>query len=200
MRQRNLGLRTGLLFLALCFGPAPAWAGLVYSTQYRDHAVRGTTPPEIWRYMNAHPIMDPDDGPAYANLTHDHDLSLQVATRNGACRVTDLTFRWRFVLTLPKATDYGRMSAGNKSLWTNFVAGLKRHEETHRSIFIGCGESFVPEAMRLTGPSGCVGMQRKVRRFIDQRYASCMAKQKAFEKQDRSRVLGLGFIRAATGK
>ena len=24
--------------------------------------------------MNAHPIIDPDDGPAYANLTHDHDL------------------------------------------------------------------------------------------------------------------------------
>ncbi|MCB1489596.1 MAG: DUF922 domain-containing protein [Bauldia sp.] len=188
------------MLLPCCAMVSPAWAGLSYTTQYRDHPVRGTSPPEIWRYMNAHPIMDPDDGAAYANLTHDHDLSLKVATSNGACRVTSLTFRWNFVLTLPKAADYARMSAANKSLWTNFVAGLKRHEETHRSIFIKCGQTFVPEATRLTGPSGCVGMQRKVRRFIDQRYASCMAQQKAFEKRDRSRVLGLPFIRAATGR
>ena len=202
MDYRSRRLLAGLFpaLLAGCLATSPASAGLVYSTQYRTHPVRGTTPPEVWRYMNAHPIMDPDDGAAYANLTHDHDLDLKVATRNGACRVTSLTFRWRFVLTLPKAVDYGRMSASTKSMWTNFVAGLKRHEETHRSIFVNCGEVFVPEATQLTGPSGCIGMQRKVRRFIDQRYASCMAKQKAFEKRDRSRVLGLSFIRAATGR
>ena len=194
----GLSLLFGALLLAV--GIAPASAGLTYSTEYREHPVLGTTPRAIWQYMNAHPIMDPDDGPAYANLTHDHDLGVQVATQDGACRVTDLTFRWHFVLTLPKAADYGAMSAATRSMWSAFVAGLKRHEETHRSIFVGCGKEFVPAATRLTGPAGCFGMQRKVQRFIDQRYEACMAKQKAFERQDRSRILGLAFIRAATGK
>lgn len=190
-----------LLFLPILVVSVPqARADLVHSTQYRNHTVRGTTPPEVWRYMNAHPIMDPDDGPAYANLTHDHDLSLQTGTRNGRCEVTSLTFRWRFVLTLPKAADYGRMSGATQAMWTSFLAGLKRHEETHRTIFLECGAQFVPAAERLTGPAGCFGMKRKVQRFIDQRYATCMAKQKAFERQDRSRILGLAFIRAATGK
>ena len=194
----GLSLLCGALLLAV--GIAPASAGLAYSTEYREHPVLGTTPQAIWQYMNAHPIMDPDDGPAYANLTHDHDLALKVATQDGACRVSDLTFRWHFVLTLPKAADYGAMSAATRSMWNAFVAGLKRHEETHRSIFVGCGTEFVPAATRLTGPAGCFGMQRKVQRFIDQRYEACMAKQKAFERQDRSRILGLAFIRAATGK
>ncbi|MCP4385453.1 MAG: DUF922 domain-containing Zn-dependent protease [Hyphomicrobiales bacterium] len=180
--------------------PNSAAADLVHSTQYRDHRVRGTTPAEVWRYMNAHPIIDPDDGPAYANLTHDHDLKLKVATRGGACRVTDLTFRWRFVLTLPKAVDSAGMSARTRSLWTQFVAALKRHEETHRRIFLKCGARFVPAATKLTGPGGCLGMQRKVRRFVDRNYAACMEEQRAFEKRDRARMLGQPFIRAATGR
>ncbi len=199
-----MGYRAGLslLFgaLLLTAGIAPAFAGMVYSTEYREHRVHGTTPRAIWQYMNAHPIIDPDDGPAYANLTHDHDLTVKVATQGGTCRVTDLTFRWHFVLTMPKAADYRAMSAATRSMWNAFVAGLKRHEETHRSIFVGCGKAFVPAAAQLTGPAGCFGMQRKVRRFIDQRYEACMAEQKAFERRDRSRILGLAFIRAATGK
>jgi predicted secreted Zn-dependent protease len=191
---------TGLCFAALfvlAAGPAPA--ELVHGTEYREHRVSGATPREIWQYMNAHPIIDPDDGPAYANLTHEHDLNLTTATAGGTCRVTGLTFRWRFVLTLPKAVDYAGMSAGTQSLWSAFVAGLKRHEETHRTIFLGCGAKFVPAAEKLTGPAGCLGIERKVKRFIDQKYEECMAEQSAFEERDRARILGLAFIKAARG-
>jgi predicted secreted Zn-dependent protease len=198
MRMRVVLLLFGAL--CLCGAIAPAAAELLYSTAYHQHNVYGATPHELWQYMNAHPIIDPDDGPAYANLTHDHDLKLTVATSNGACRVTDLTFRWNFVLTLPVAADYDRMSAATRSMWDGFVAALKRHEESHRAIFVDCGNAFVPAATRLTGPAGCFGMERKVRRFIDQRYEACMAEQKAFEGRDRPHIVGLPFIRAATGK
>ena len=36
-----------------------AAAELVHTTEYRTHAVRGTTPQAVWQYMNAHPIIDP---------------------------------------------------------------------------------------------------------------------------------------------
>lgn len=195
------GIWTGLLVgLAAAMVPVRADADLVHSTQYRDHRVRGVTPAEIWRYMNTHPIIDPDDGPAYANLTHDHDLKLSVATQAGVCRVTGLTFTWRFVLTLPKPVDTGSMTARTRSLWTSFAAALKRHEETHRQIFLKCGARFVPAAENLTGAAGCFGMKRKVQRFVDRRYAACMDEQRAFEKRDRSRILSQPFIRAATGR
>ena len=115
--------------------------------------------------MNAHPIIDPDDGPAYANLTHDHMLSLSTASEGGICRVSALTFRWRFVLTLPKAVDQSAMDSRTRSMWNDFVSGLKHHEETHRAIFLRCGAKFVPAAERLTGPGNCAGLERKVRRL-----------------------------------
>ena len=65
--------------LALDGGSASA--ELVHTTEYRTHPVHGTTPRAVWQYMNAHPIIDPDDGPAYANLTHDHDVAMKTARR-----------------------------------------------------------------------------------------------------------------------
>jgi predicted secreted Zn-dependent protease len=174
-----------------------AVADLVHTTEYRTHAVHGITPHAVLQYMNAHPIIDPDDGPAYANLTHDHVLSVSTASQDGICRVSELTFRWRFVLTLPKAVDQSAMDSRTRSMWTDFVAGLKRHEETHRAIFLRCGAKFVPAAERMTGTGTCAGLERKVRRSIDQAYQACMADQREFEKRDRPRILGLAFIKAA---
>lgn len=172
-------------------------AGVVHTTEYRTHGVHGTTPKSVLQYMNAHPIIDPDDGPAYANLTHDHDLSVSTTREGGICRVGALTFRWRFVLTLPAAVDEAAMAPQTRSMWYAFVAGLKRHELMHRTIFLRCGAKFVAAAERLTGPGNCAGLERKVRRSIDQAYEACMAEQRAFEKRDRPRILGLAFVRAA---
>jgi predicted secreted Zn-dependent protease len=177
-----------------------AAADLVHTTEYRAHAVHGATPGAIWRYMNAHPIIDPDDGPAYANLTHDHVLSVRTASESGICRVSALSFRWRFVLTLPKAVDQAAMDSRTRSMWNDFVAGLKHHEETHRAIFLRCGARFVPAAERMTGTGNCAGLERKVSRSIDQAYQACMADQREFEKRDRPRILGLAFINAARGQ
>ena len=150
-----------LMALAALAAPALAGAKLTHTTEYRNHSVSGTTPAAILRYMNAHPIIDPDDGPAYANLTHDHSVTIRTATVGGTCRVTDLTFNWRFVLTLPRAADYGRMSGAMQKTWSSFLASLKKHEEGHRTIFLSCGSTFTVAAAKLTGPAGCAGLDRK---------------------------------------
>ena len=203
MARKYLGFAVAVASLAgLLAGislPAQAGSDLSYTTQYRDHGVRGTTPREVWRYMNAHPIIDPDDGAAYANITHDHSVAVQVENSGGRCRVSNLDFRWRFVITIPKAVDAGKMSARTRSMWNRFRAKLKRHEEHHRTIFLTCGRQFVPAAAQLTSAS-CFGMKNKVRRYIDKRYDACMDKQRAFDKQDRPRVWADPFLRAAKGQ
>jgi predicted secreted Zn-dependent protease len=200
--RRSVGalLALWLIGSAIALANGGAAAGVVHSTEYRTHAVRGTTPSAILRYMNAHPIIDPDDGAAYANLTHDHVLSVSTAIDGGVCRVSALTFRWRFVLTLPKAVDQSAMASRTRSMWIDFVAGLKRHEETHRAIFLRCGAKFVAAAERMTAPGACAGLERKIRRSIDQAYEACMIEQREFEKRDRPRILGLAFVKAARGQ
>jgi predicted secreted Zn-dependent protease len=149
--------------------------------------------------MLAHPIIDPDDGPAFANITHDHRLSVRTESAGGLCRVTGLGFRWDFVITLPKAVDYGAMDASTRRMWDQFIAYLKKHEEEHRAIFMTCGKSFVPAATKLTGLPGCLGMEKKVRAFVDRQYAACMEKQRDFDRGQKPDVAALALVRAAQG-
>ena len=179
--------------------PASAGGKVVHTTEYRNHAVSGTTPAAVIRSMTTNPIIDPDDGPAYANLTHDHSATIKTAMSGGRCTVADLTFRWKFVLTLPQASDFERMSPAVKGMWTDFRASMKRHEEGHRTLFLKCGAAFVPAAAKLTAPS-CGALEASVRRYLDKQYAACMAKQRDYEKGDRPRVMSAAFLRAALGR
>lgn len=188
-----------LLATAAPISSALAAGHLVATTTYADHIVHGDTARAIYRDMNIHPIIDPDDGNALANLTHDHTLKLSTApTSGGQCRVSDLSFNWHFVITLPRAADDGALDTHTQAAWHGFVARLRWHEEHHRAIFMQCGRAFVPAAAKLTGP--CVGLDHEVRQAIDQSYAACMVTQKAFDTGDEAKVMAQPFIRLAHAK
>ncbi len=198
-RLRSL-LRFAAIFCLLlavigALGPQTAFAELRYTTSYRENPIRGVTPAQLWRNMGRHPIID-EDGPALANITHDHKLTVKTEKTAGVCRVSGLDFSWKFVITLPKAVDEAAMNRKTRAIWREFVAYLKRHEEHHRTIFLACGRSFVAEAETFTTRGSCPGLQRKVTRFVNEQYDVCMTKQRAFDRTDRSALAKLAFHRA----
>lgn len=189
------------LVLTLFVVADPLWMGsangdLRYTTAYRENPIRGSTPAQLWRHMLAHPIMD-EDGPALANITHDHKLSVKTKRSGGVCRVDELDFTWRFVITLPKAVDRARMNATTRAMWREFTDYLRHHEEHHRAIFIDCGNKFLAKASKLTGSRSCFLLKRKVQRFIDEQYDACMVRQRAYDRKERARVARLALRRAA---
>jgi len=153
--------RSTVLFLLWLAAAHPALAELRYTTVYKDHFVHGTTPATLYQDMIARPIVDPDDGPAFANITHDHTLSLKTATVAGACKVTDLSFAWSFVITLPKAAEESRMSPATGTLWREFVGKCRWHEEHRVGIFLDCGKAFLAHAEAMTGPAGSSALTRR---------------------------------------
>ena len=191
-----LAVAAAVVFAAI---PGSAVAGgLGYTTVFKPHLIYGTTPQAVWQYMVSHPIADPDDGPALANILHDHRLAVTTSASRGACTVKHLSFTWHFVITLPKAVDYARMSSTTARMWREFLAKARWHELHRRAIFLGCGGSFVPAAERMTAPT-CPALQAKVRSYIDREYAICMIKQREFGVTDGLSVARLGLIRAGRG-
>ena len=187
--------------LGICASASPVLAAghLVATTTYADHLVHGDTARAIYHDMNVHPIVDPDDGNALANLTHEHTLKLStMPTSGGQCRVSDLSFSWHFVITLPRAADDKALDAHTRAAWRSFVARLRWHEEHHRAIFMQCGRAFVPAAAKLTGP--CARLEHQVQQSIDTAYAACMVTQHAFDTGDEAKVMSQPFIRMAHGR
>lgn len=193
--QRSAALVATLLMVAVPLSTFPAFGELRHTTSYRQNPIRGTTPAELWRYMAAHPIID-EDGPALANITHDHTLSVKTVKSGGVCRAADIDFRWKFVITLPKAVDEARMSGKTRAMWREFTTYLKRHEEHHRTIFLGCGKDFLDKAAKITIARTCSGLKRKIDQFIDKQYAACMTKQREFDRQEKHTVASLALRRA----
>ena len=185
-----------LCALSLAFGAWPASAELRYTTVYREKLVEGTTPEQLWRYMTEHPIID-EDGPALANITHDHKLSVKTERSDGVCRVSNLDFTWNFVITLPKAVDEVRMTPAVRAMWREFTHYLKGHENAHRTIFIGCGRDFVPEAEKLTTRGPCFVLKHRVKQLVDKRYKACMAKQRAFDRDEHKSLPKLALHKAS---
>ena len=181
--------------LTVLLAAVPAHGELRHTTEYGENPIRGATPKELWRSMAARPIID-EDGPALANITHDHKLAVMTAPSSGSCRVKNLDFTWRFVITLPKAVDEARMNAATRAMWREFTSYLKRHEEHHRTIFLACGKDFLAKAAKITGRGGCFGLERKVRSFVDKQYKACMARQREFDRQERQSVANLALRRA----
>ena len=195
-RPRRISSRIGAAVLAaLLASAAPAEGELHHTTEYRANPIKGTTPAGLWRSMAARPIID-EDGPALANITHDHKLAVKTKNSGKGCRVDSLDFTWRFVITLPKAVDEASMSPATRGMWQEFTSYLKRHEEHHRTIFLACGTDFLAKAAKITAAGNCRSLERKVRKFIDKQYETCMARQRQFDRDEKQSVAGLALRRA----
>jgi predicted secreted Zn-dependent protease len=185
--------------VGLALAPTASLGAVRSTTEWRQNPIRGTVPAELVSYMRAHMIAD-EDGPAFANITHDHDLSVSVRPAGEICRVDALTFDFRFVITLPVAVDEGRMAPATRRIWREFAAYTKWHEGRHREIFLDCAARFAAVAERMVGRDGCPALERRVKKSIANAFDACMSVQRAFDHREAPRVAALALFRSAAAK
>lgn len=185
-----------LTLILLSCVPAHAAGTLRHDLTEAVNLVAGTTATALYRDLLRHPIIDPDSGRAFANLTHDHALELSTKQSAGQCRVEKLEFTWHFVMTLPKVRDESALPASTRPLWRSFVTRLRTHELHHRDLFVACGEAFVPSAAAMTAPQ-CSTLERNIRRTMETQYDACMARQRAYDRADTPDILAHPFLRLA---
>lgn len=173
----------------------PAAAGVRTTSVTRAYVVPGTTAKAVVTYMQRHPFPG-DSGGAFANIRPSYSLSVETRPQGGICRASKVDLAVRFVITLPEARDYSRMSPGTQRAWRGFAAFAQRHEEAHRLSYIGCAERFVAQARRQTAKS-CRALESTVRRMLQQARRDCEAKQAAFDRRQPNAVRALALFNMA---
>ncbi|MCB1500169.1 MAG: DUF922 domain-containing protein [Bauldia sp.] len=167
------------------------------STQTRAYNVGGTTARSLVSYMRSRPFAG-SHGDAVANIRPTYALSVATRQSGSVCRASKVTLNIRFVMTLPRAQSASAMSASTRWAWNAFAAFSRRHEETHRSIYVQCGNSFVAKAERMTA-SNCGALQASIRQLLEREKKACESRQRAFDRSDYRRVANLSLFRMARG-
>jgi predicted secreted Zn-dependent protease len=115
------------------------------------------------------------------------------------CGVGRISLKMNFEIRLPQLAKGSNLASPVKSRFTSFLSFVRRHEETHRAIWIACGKSAEQAALRLTADS-CGALQGKVAAAIRTVMNKCDAKQVAFDAAERKRLLRHPFIAMALSK
>jgi predicted secreted Zn-dependent protease len=176
----------------------PAGAEVGSSTEVRAYNVSGTSAASLISFMRNHPFHG-DRGAAVANIRPYYSLSVFTKDpgKDGVCHADKVDVSIRFVMTLPKATNAGAMSAGTRSAWTGFTAFARQHEETHRGIYVDCANAFVAKVLQMTSMQSCGGLEASIRRELESAKRACELKQNAFDRRDYRRVFGLSLFQMA---
>jgi predicted secreted Zn-dependent protease len=171
--------------------------------ELRQHQIQGRSAPELVAYLRGRPLplhnpRSPNLG-ALATLSNNPSLDLQLTGAGGICRVVRADLDFRFVMTLPTA-DPSTMDARTGRLWSEFETFARRHEETHRAIYVAAGRRFLAAARDARRAGSCAELKGQVEAMLDREYERAMAEHVALDRRDGPRLLRLGlFVTADRG-
>jgi predicted secreted Zn-dependent protease len=168
----------------------------VETTKYRYYAISGDTPGEIYMSMVRR---GPD-----VNGINAYASTLATSSQSGrlmqgkTCRIEDYKIKIEFVINLPRLKNENVLAGATKAKWGQFKSFLKAHEETHRSIWLGCARELEAKIRSIRGGT-CKSLDKESARLFENMRASCQKKHKAFDAAEQRKLLKHPFVKLVFG-
>jgi predicted secreted Zn-dependent protease len=176
---RKLPRLVGLVALALALA-GPAAAAPRQSTRYVYYPISGRNLAELYDSMLA-------GGPhvggakAYAATTatsHQEGRLVQ----GKSCHVENYVLRIDFVIRLPTLNSEKGLTASERRLWRNFAAYLRRHEEAHKAIWMGCAADL-ERRVRAIRATTCDEYEVKAQSLWASLHKTCEVRHQALDAE-----------------
>lgn len=174
------------------FSCGQAGAKPAVTTSYVYYKVSGDTALDIYSSMLSR---GPHVGgaKAYASTVAEFSQSGKLE-QAGSCRVRDYRFGMKFTIKLPQIDRHEKLPPKIASRWQQFTQFLKKHEETHRAIWVGCARDIEKQINALSGKS-CDDIDRRAQKIVDRIQASCNRKHAAFDAAEQKRLSKHPFVK-----
>jgi predicted secreted Zn-dependent protease len=184
------------LYLWLLFfagSVSPVAADVRVNTNYQYYSVSGGTAGAMHRSMlAAGPNVRGADAYGATVVTY----SPQVRQNGKSCRVVGQ--RFDFNIRIPRVSGSGGPKDGSGGAWRQFASLVKRHEETHRSIWLACTGSLVNQ-VRAIHASSCQQAKQQALSLWNATRGTCQSKHAAFDRSERKRLINHPFLRVVSG-
>ncbi len=162
------------------------------TTQYKYYPVSGGSAVELYiAMMKRGPHVNGDQ--AYASTTATQTLDGRFI-RTSSCRLNDMNLSFQFTIRLPKLASTKGLSKATRDRWQEFSQFLRKHEETHRSIWLACAGEFEKRAMSVKA-SSCEAADAEIARLADEARVACNKKHDAFDAAEQKRVAKHPFVK-----
>lgn len=180
--------------LAICLSlpAASAVAGTIASTSYQYYFVSGRSAVDLYDSMlKRGPHVDGEKAYAATSATSSQDGRL---VQGKSCRIEDYKVKINFVIRLPKLRDAAKLPAAERQRFDRFAQFLRRHEETHRSIWLDCAAGLEAKVDRIVAKT-CGEAEAKADRLWTDMRKSCALKHQAFDAAEQKRLMVHPFLR-----
>lgn len=184
---------TGLM-VALPWG-ASAVGKPVTTTKVVHYSVSASTANGLDEQMSS---LGPYHGSerAYANIVvrPNYDGKL---VQGRFCRLEDFKVTAGFTMTLPVLASGVKLGKTLNGQWKSFTAFARRHEETHRAIWLECLAKAERRALALR-VSDCSVLSGEVDKVFEAEWQICERRQQAFDASERAKLMRHPLIVAAS--
>lgn len=171
---------------------ATAEAKPVQTTKYTYYSIGGESASAIYSNMlRRGPHVNGQKAYAATSATTSQDGKLLQAKN---CIVQDYRLKIDFVIRLPQIRNESVLPASDRTRWRQFSQFLKKHEETHRSIWLACAQDLENKARAIVADS-CAEADDKAAKLWDQMRKTCSRKHDAFDAAEQKRLLQQPFVR-----
>jgi predicted secreted Zn-dependent protease len=189
-------LRFACLAAVIALLPHAAEAKPVQKTKYKYYTITGNTAQEIYGAMLKRGP-DVNGVNAYAStLANSSQTGRLVQGKD--CRIDSYRFTIDFTINLPRLKNEKALKGATLARWNQFEGFLKIHEETHKSIWLGCAKDLEGQITAIR-TKDCKQADREATRLWDRMRKSCQKKHDSFDKAEQAKLLRHPFVKLVFG-
>lgn len=182
--------------IVICACTGALSARPVQTTAYSYYPISGNSAVEIYNSMiRKGPRVDGAKAYAATSATTAQDGKL---IQGKSCQIKDYRLKLDFVIKLPAIRNEAALSVSDRNRWHQFQAFLKKHEETHRAIWLGCAAEL-ERKVRAIQTKSCKDADRRAADLWANIRAACNAKHSAFDAAEQKKLIQHPFVRYVYG-
>jgi predicted secreted Zn-dependent protease len=134
------------------------------------------------------------NGRAYASAHMEPRIITKTIREGASCRIHEFNIDMTFTIRLPQLRKGIKLNTATRRNFEEFYKLAKRHEETHRRIWLSCAaeaESLVLNSSAKT----CSQAEARGSDIVNQASKRCHARQVKFDTAEQRRLLKNPFIK-----
>ena len=188
-----IGCSIKFLCAALIWLCLVSQAGAELLTRYEHYLVAGDTPQRLLASMLSNgPQVG--GGRAYASTRMDPRVEISTERIGGQCRIAILNINMNFTIRLPQLKPDQTIGPTLRQIFDRFYAFAKRHEETHRAIWLQCSAEAAALASG-TSAATCQEAEVKSLKIVESVSMRCNRRHAEFDAAEQKLLHQHPFMR-----